>query len=147
MFILVLLARMLLPPGPFSMPPESGVAYLWLCGPPLWGTSLLPTISASGSPGGCSLATGEWPGRTHRETQSLQHQEVHGKAPPRPAFLPTTMPCQCAQLQKLFCEWFGRDFSPRKPLKPAASLLGPSTGTVNYFMSLADGNFACPRPT
>ena len=79
---------MLLLPGPFSTLPVSGVAYLWLCGPPLWGTCLLPTTFASRFPGGCSLATGEWPGQTHRETQSLQHQEVRGKARPQPAFLP-----------------------------------------------------------
>lgn len=39
------------------------------------------------------------------------------------------MPCQCAQVQKLISEWLGRDFSPCKPLKLAASLLGLSTGS------------------
>ena len=39
--------------------------HLWLCDLPPWGTCRLPTIYASEFLGGCSPATGEWPGRTH----------------------------------------------------------------------------------
>lgn len=49
-------------------------AYLWLCDLPPWGTFPLPTTFASESPGGCSPVAGEWPGRTHPGTLSLQGQ-------------------------------------------------------------------------
>lgn len=57
--------------------------YLWLCGLPPWGTCRLPTTSASGFPGGCSPAAGEWPDQTrpgklslrgHRRAQNMERE-------------------------------------------------------------------------
>lgn len=126
-FILAPLLRMLLPPGPYGEPRAGGAAYLWPCGPPPWDICLLPTTCASGFPGGCSPAAGEWPGRTRRGTRSLQEQEAGAKAPLRPACLPLgPAHCPATSLPRtlLPAPW---ELSRSVPApKPTAPLLGLS---------------------
>lgn len=110
----------LLPPGPYGEPRVGGAAYLWPCGPPPWDICLLPTTCASGFPGGCSPAAGEWPGRTRRGTRSLQEQEAGAKAPlrstPRSRALPCHQPAPNAPPGTLGA--LSLRASPRNPLLP-----------------------------
>lgn len=99
---------------------RGGAAYLWPCGPPPWDICLLPTTCASGFPGGCSPAAGEWPGRTRRGTRSLQEQEAGAKAPlrstPRSRVLPCHRPAPNAPPGTLGA--LSLRASPRNPLLP-----------------------------
>lgn len=144
-FILAPLPGMLLPPGPYGEPRAGGAAYLWPCGPPPWDICLLPTTCASGFPGGCSPAAGEWPGRTRRGTRSLQEQEAGAKAPLQPACLPLG-PARCPATS------LPRTLLPA-PWELSCSVPALEThcspaGAVHKFTSLADSSSACtPRPT
>lgn len=73
-----------------------GRPYLWLCGPPPWGTCPLPTTCASGFPGGCSPAAGEWPDQTRPERRSLG---VTGEPETQDVSAPSASLCSLARSQ------------------------------------------------
>lgn len=75
---------------------DPGRPYLWLCDPPPWGTCPLPTTCASGFPGGCSPAAGEWPDQTRPERRSLG---VTGEPKTQDVSAPSASLCSLARPQ------------------------------------------------
>lgn len=84
-----------------------GRPYLWLCDPPPWGTCPLPTTCASGFPGGCSPAAGEWPDQTRPERRSLG---VTGEPKTQDVSAPSASLCSLARPQP-----------PRRPPCPCSA--------------------------
>lgn len=67
----------------------------------------------------------------HRACNTKRDVVMHRLGKPSSPLVPTTMPCQCAQLKKLVSAWLERDFSLRKASQAAASLLGRSAGSCH----------------